>query len=48
MFSILDSFTNLFERANGDDVDVFGKILITTMLGVDETRHWLQSRGGDL
>ncbi|KAM7203423.1 hypothetical protein V8F20_004017 [Naviculisporaceae sp. PSN 640] len=42
------NFTAVFEHANGDDVGTFGKLLITTMIGVDETRHWLQSRGGDL
>ncbi|KAK4212698.1 hypothetical protein QBC37DRAFT_187156 [Rhypophila decipiens] len=42
------NFSPIFERANGDDVDVFGKLLITTLIGIDETRHWLQSRGGSL
>ncbi|KAK3318950.1 hypothetical protein B0H66DRAFT_253510 [Apodospora peruviana] len=42
------NFCNTFDHANGDDIDVFGKILITTLIGIDETKHWLRTRGGDL
>jgi hypothetical protein len=34
--------------AKADDVEVFGKILLTAMMGIDETRGWLLGRGGTL
>ena len=34
--------------ARGDDIDLFGKILITAMMGIDEAKGWLLIRGGSL
>ena len=37
-----------FREANAGDVDVFGKILLTSIMGVDEAEGWFASRGGSL
>jgi hypothetical protein len=34
--------------AKADDVDAFGKMLLTALLGIDEMRGWLLARGGTL
>ncbi|KAK0636681.1 hypothetical protein B0T17DRAFT_87297 [Bombardia bombarda] len=35
-------------NARGDEIDVFGKILISAIIGVKETRQWLAGIGGVL
>jgi len=35
-------------NARGDDIDLYGKMLLTTLIGVDETRHLLFMKGGEL
>ncbi|KAH8899755.1 hypothetical protein GQ53DRAFT_675852 [Thozetella sp. PMI_491] len=42
------NITESINRASGDDVDSYGKILISAMLGVDECKGWLAIRGGVL
>lgn len=41
-------FTGLLQDAKPDDVDLFGKMLLVTKLGIDETKAWFYSRGGIL
>jgi hypothetical protein len=41
-------FMGVLRDARADDVEVFGKILLTALLGHDETKGWLASRGGTL
>ncbi|KAK0715527.1 hypothetical protein B0H67DRAFT_580913 [Lasiosphaeris hirsuta] len=41
-------FTETFTDAQGDDVDDFGKIFISTVLGIEEAKSWLAARGGHL
>ncbi len=36
------------EKAKADDIDTMGKILITSMIGIDETKGWLAVRGAVL
>jgi len=35
-------------EAKCDDIDVFGKIVLTTILGIDTTKGWLLTKGGAL
>ncbi|KAK3352690.1 hypothetical protein B0T25DRAFT_500981 [Lasiosphaeria hispida] len=41
-------FTETLTDAQGDDVDDFGKIFISTVLGIEEAKRWLVARGGSL
>ncbi|KAF4976218.1 hypothetical protein FZEAL_7081 [Fusarium zealandicum] len=41
-------FGEVLREAMADDVDVFGKILISSLMGVDEAEGWFASRGGKL
>lgn len=34
--------------ARPDDIEMFGRMLLTTMMGIDEAKGWLHSRGGSL
>lgn len=36
---------NTLEDANGDDIEEFGKMLLTVSMGVEEAKAWLASRG---
>ncbi|KAK4188721.1 hypothetical protein QBC35DRAFT_495403 [Podospora australis] len=48
-WSILNAnFTSVLNQARGDDVDVFSKMVMTTMWGISETKGWLITTGGDL
>lgn len=38
----------MFKDAKASNVDAFGKILITSIMGVDEAEGWFASRGGSL
>lgn len=40
--------TELLEVARPEDVDVFGKVMLTGILGVDDVRGWFVMRGGAL
>ncbi|KAK3938236.1 hypothetical protein QBC46DRAFT_318135 [Diplogelasinospora grovesii] len=42
------NFHEAFSEAKADDIGQFGKILITVLIGIDEARGWLLTRGGDL
>jgi hypothetical protein len=33
------------EDAKSDDIDEFGKIFLTTLMGIDEAKGWLALRG---
>ena len=44
----LGDFDAMFADARPEDLDVFGKILLTSMIGVDEAEGWLVSKGGTL
>ncbi|KFA80982.1 hypothetical protein S40288_00814 [Stachybotrys chartarum IBT 40288] len=41
-------FGAVLQEAQADDVDAFGKIFITSLLGIEEAEGWLASRGGTL
>ncbi|OQD81136.1 hypothetical protein PENANT_c029G07574 [Penicillium antarcticum] len=41
-------FSGLLQDAKPDDVDLFGRMLIVTKLGIDETKAWFHARGGSL
>ncbi|KAF9880204.1 hypothetical protein CkaCkLH20_02158 [Colletotrichum karsti] len=42
------SFTEVLREASADDVDLFGRILMSGALGIEETRLWFYNRGGIL
>jgi hypothetical protein len=44
LISNLD-FTDLLVHGNPEDVDMFGKIMLTGRLGLDATQEWFASRG---
>ncbi|GKT99825.1 hypothetical protein FLAG1_09837 [Fusarium langsethiae] len=41
-------FSEVLAEAQADDIDVFGKIMISSLLGQDEAEGWFASRGGKL
>lgn len=41
-------FQIAFREARPDDVDAFGKIMLTSLIGVDEAEGWFAARGGSL
>ncbi|XHG01014.1 hypothetical protein AWENTII_004420 [Aspergillus wentii] len=41
-------FSGLLEVAKGEDVDLFGKMLLVTVLGVEKVKAWFYERGSDL
>ncbi|KAJ5199267.1 hypothetical protein N7491_000176 [Penicillium cf. griseofulvum] len=41
-------FSGLLQDAKPDDVDLFGRMLLVTKIGIDETKAWFYSRGGSL
>ncbi|KAJ9137783.1 Regulator of drug sensitivity 1 [Coniochaeta hoffmannii] len=42
------SIKQVLIEAQGDDVEEFGKMILTTLMGIDETKGWLHSRGATL
>jgi hypothetical protein len=40
--------SELLETARPDDIDVFGKVMLTGIMGIDDVRGWLHTRGGSL
>lgn len=41
-------FSGLLQDAKPGDVDLFGRALFVTKLGIDESKAWFYSRGGSL
>lgn len=41
-------FSEVLGNAKADDIDKFGKIFITALLGIDEAKGWLYTRGTTL
>lgn len=41
-------FEEVLDKVGADDVDVFGKIFLSSFLGIDETEGWFASKGGML
>ncbi|RDH15941.1 hypothetical protein M747DRAFT_267180 [Aspergillus niger ATCC 13496] len=41
-------FGHVLERARPSDVDVFGRMLLSTLLGIDQVKAWFYSRGAIL
>ncbi|KAJ5776100.1 uncharacterized protein N7511_001111 [Penicillium nucicola] len=41
-------FSGLLQDAKPDDVDLFGRMLLVTKFGIDETKAWFYARGGTL
>ncbi|KAK9234604.1 hypothetical protein V1525DRAFT_435460 [Lipomyces kononenkoae] len=42
------NFSEVLREANSDDLETFGKIMLTAAIGIDEAKEWLYSRGGTL
>ncbi|KAK9368226.1 transcription factor gsfR2 [Lipomyces kononenkoae] len=42
------NFSEVLREARGDDIETFGKMLLTAAIGIDEAKAWLNSRGGTL
>ena len=42
------SIKDVLSEAKGDDIEDFGKMIFTTIMGIDETRGWLHSMGATL
>ncbi|KAK0672567.1 hypothetical protein QBC41DRAFT_380540 [Cercophora samala] len=42
------NFRDVLGKARGEEVDVFGKMVLSSFWGIDETRGWLMGVGGDL
>jgi hypothetical protein len=38
----------VLSEVRGDDVEEFGKMILTTLMGIDETKGWLHSKGTSL
>lgn len=48
-FLIIDGqFTAMLSEAKADDVDLFGKMLLSAAVGIPELEAWFASRGGSL
>ncbi|PLB43976.1 hypothetical protein P170DRAFT_394113 [Aspergillus steynii IBT 23096] len=48
-FVVYDAnFTDVLQRARPTDVDLFGRMLLSAVLGIDEVRAWFYSRGAIL
>ncbi|KAH8911161.1 hypothetical protein BR93DRAFT_964975 [Coniochaeta sp. PMI_546] len=43
-----NTIKEVLNEARGDDVEDFGKMILTTLMGIDETKGWLHSRGSTL
>lgn len=41
-------FQIAFGQAQADDLDLFGRMMLTSVIGVDEAEGWFASRGGSL
>jgi hypothetical protein len=41
-------FTDVLESAQPDDLDVFAKMMLVGLQGIDDTRGWFYTRGGTL
>jgi hypothetical protein len=39
-------FTDMLEVAKADDIDVFGRMLMTGLMGIDDVQGWFHTRGG--
>ena len=39
-------FTELLENARPDDIDMFGRMLLTGVRGIDDVKGWFHTRGG--
>lgn len=38
--------TDLMATAKPDDIDMFGKVIMTCLVGIDDVRGWYHTRGG--
>ena len=45
---IVGDFGELLDRARAQDVDTFGKILLSSAMGIEEAEAWFAARGGSL
>ncbi|KAL2258112.1 hypothetical protein VTK26DRAFT_8702 [Humicola hyalothermophila] len=43
-----NNYAEVLSNARADDVDTFGKMMLTSEMGINETRGWLITAGGDL
>ena len=41
----MDNLTAVIDDAKSDDIDDFGKICLTALMGLDEAKGWLAMRG---
>jgi hypothetical protein len=42
------NFQIAFQEARADEIDAFGRIMLTSVIGVDEAEGWFAARGGSL
>jgi len=42
------NFTEVLRSADASDVDVFGRMIMVGLMGVDDVKGWLHSKGGKL
>ncbi len=43
-----NSLMRVLEEARGDDIETLGKMVMTSVMGIDEAKGWLATRGGTL
>jgi hypothetical protein len=41
-------FQEVLKEADAQDVDVFGRMMMVGVMGVDDVRGWIYTRGGEL
>lgn len=41
-------FGEVLQQANADDVDAFARMVMVGLMGIDDMRGWLLTRGGKL
>jgi hypothetical protein len=41
-------FHEVLKEADAQDIDVFGRMMMVGVLGVDDVQGWLHTRGGQL
>ncbi|KAF2799544.1 hypothetical protein K505DRAFT_57899 [Melanomma pulvis-pyrius CBS 109.77] len=40
------NFADVLETARADDIDIFGRMIMTGLMGIDDVKGWFHTRGG--
>ena len=48
IYLTVNSILDMLKEARADDVDAFGRILLTSLMGIDEAKGWFLTKGGSL